>query len=160
MNKLRDIIKEALEEHIDKSLILKEDVEISDSLKYHIENDLTLTNNVFRVYSEGYFNLVNEVRNLWKEGKIELNETNEEALEREIFEELNIILEIKSFFMTVVHKYPDFELTMHSYLCEVQTKEIVLNEHISLEWLKINELKKLDWAKADIPIVDKLIMNG
>ncbi len=93
-------------------------------------------------------------------GKIELNETNEEALEREIFEELNIILEIKSFFMTVVHKYPDFELTMHSYLCEVQTKEIVLNEHISLEWLKINELKKLDWAKADIPIVDKLIMNG
>jgi 8-oxo-dGTP diphosphatase len=89
-------------------------------------------------------------------GKIELNETNEEALEREIFEELNIKLEIKSFFMTVIHKYPDFELTMHSYLCEVKTKEIVLNEHISLEWLKINELKKLDWAEADIPIINEL----
>ena len=62
--------------------------------------------------------------------------------------------------MTVLHEYPDFELTMHSYLCEVDTKEIVLNEHISLEWLDVKELKKLDWAAADIPIVDKLIMNG
>ena len=93
-------------------------------------------------------------------GKIEQGETQKEALKRELFEELNIITNIKSFFMTVVHEYPDFELTMHSFICEVKTKEMNLNEHISLEWLSINELNKLDWAEADIPIVKKLIMNG
>jgi len=74
MNNLRELIKEALEEQFNKSLILKEEGDISDALKYHIENGLTLTNNVFRVYSEGYFDLVNEVRELWEEGKIDLNE--------------------------------------------------------------------------------------
>lgn len=93
-------------------------------------------------------------------GKIEENETKKEALEREIFEELKIPINITSFFMTVVHNYPDFELTMHSFICEVETKDLILTEHISLEWLNIDELKKLDWAGADIPIVDKLIMNG
>lgn len=93
-------------------------------------------------------------------GKIEKNETNEEALKRELKEELNINVNIKSLFLTVVHEYPDFELTMHSYICEVKSKEIVLNEHIALEWLTLYELRNLDWAAADIPIVDKLIMNG
>ena len=72
-------------------------------------------------------------------GKIEQGETQEEALKRELIEELNVVTDIKSFFTTVVHEYPDFELTMHSYLCEVDTKEIVLNEHISLEWLNIKD---------------------
>jgi len=93
-------------------------------------------------------------------GKIEKGETNIEALNRELLEELNLNVDIKAFFTTVIHEYPDFELTMHSYVCEVDTKEVVLNEHISLEWLDVKELKKLDWAGADIPIVDKLIMNG
>jgi hypothetical protein len=75
---LRELIKETLEEHIDKSLILKESVEVSEELQYHIDNGMTLTNNVFRMYSEKYFNLVNEVRELWNEGKIDLNE--EDAL--------------------------------------------------------------------------------
>lgn len=65
MVNLRTLIKEALEEHIDASLILKDDVTISESLQYHIDNKLTLTNNIFRVYSQGYFDLVNEVRQLW-----------------------------------------------------------------------------------------------
>lgn len=93
-------------------------------------------------------------------GKIEKGETREQALNRELLEELNVITNIKSFFTTVVHEYPDFELTMHSYICEVRTKELTLNEHIAQEWLSLDELNKLDWAAADIPIVDKLIMNG
>ena len=64
MNNLREIIKEALEEHIDKSLILKKETIVSEALQYHIDNGLNLTNNVFRVYSQGYFDLVNEVREL------------------------------------------------------------------------------------------------
>ena len=92
-------------------------------------------------------------------GKIEKGETQKEALERELLEELNISVKIKSFFLTVVHAYPDFELTMHSYICEVESKELTLNEHISLKWLTFSELKELNWAAADVPIVDKLISN-
>jgi len=84
MNNLRELIKEALEEQFNKSLILKEEGDISDALKYHIENGLTLTNNVFRVYSEGYFDLVNEVRELWKEGKIDLNEEDTLMVESDL----------------------------------------------------------------------------
>lgn len=93
-------------------------------------------------------------------GKIEKGETQKEALQRELIEELNIATNIKSLFLTVVHEYPDFELTMHSYICEVDTKELLLKEHISQEWLTLQELKKLDWAAADVPIVEKLILNG
>ena len=93
-------------------------------------------------------------------GKIEVNETKEDALHRELMEELNLRTRIKSFFLTVIHKYPDFELTMHSYICEADTKEITLNAHIDKKWLKINELDLLDWAAADIPIVNKLVSNG
>ncbi len=93
-------------------------------------------------------------------GKIEVGETKEEALHRELLEELSLSTKIKSFFLTVVHEYPDFELTMHSFICEVDSKELKLNEHIDQKWLKINELTTLDWAAADIPIVDKLVSNG
>jgi len=93
-------------------------------------------------------------------GKIEIGETKEDALQRELLEELNIKTNIKSLFLTVVHQYPDFELTMHSFICEVENQELKLHEHIALEWLTVNELKKLDWAAADIPIVNKLASNG
>ena len=68
---LRELIREALEQQLDKTLILTEDVEVSDELQYHIDNGLSLTDNVFRVYSESYFNLVNEVRDLYNEGIID-----------------------------------------------------------------------------------------
>ncbi len=92
-------------------------------------------------------------------GKIEEGETKEEALHRELFEELNLATKIKSFFLTVVHEYPDFELTMHSFKCEVDSKELTLHEHVDQKWLKINELTALDWAAADVPIVHKLMKN-
>ncbi len=92
-------------------------------------------------------------------GKIEEDETMKEALHRELLEELNLSTKIESLFLTVVHKYPDFELTMHSFICKVDSKELTLHEHIDQKWLKINELTALDWAGADIPIVNKLISN-
>jgi hypothetical protein len=59
---LRELIKETLDEHLNKSLIIKEPVELSESLKYHVDNELTLANNIFNSYSEIYFDLINEVR--------------------------------------------------------------------------------------------------
>lgn len=90
-------------------------------------------------------------------GKIEEGETREEALHRELLEELGIQIRIKSFFMTVEHTYPDFQLIMHSFICEVKAGEIVLNEHIDYKWLKVEDLPKLDWAAADLPIVNALM---
>ena len=92
-------------------------------------------------------------------GKIEVGESKQEALKREIMEELGIRPSIGDLFMTVVHTYPDFELTMHTYICEVADKDVVLHEHISLKWLTSDILNQLDWAAADIPIVNKLIKN-
>ncbi|MFA5669297.1 MAG: (deoxy)nucleoside triphosphate pyrophosphohydrolase [Balneolaceae bacterium] len=90
-------------------------------------------------------------------GKIEPGETKKEALKRELEEELNINPQINDLFITVVHQYPDFELTMHTFLCDADSKEIKLNEHISSKWLLKDELLTLDWAAADIPIVNEYI---
>jgi len=84
MMDLRKLIKEYLKQELDKSLILKGDVNLSEALQYHIDNGLTLTNNVFRVYSESYFDLVNEVRELFKEGKIDLNEDDRLMIESDL----------------------------------------------------------------------------
>lgn len=92
-------------------------------------------------------------------GKIEIGETRKEALKREIIEELNIYPKIEDAFLTVLHSYPDFELTMHSFKCITNSKSIKLNEHISYVWLSVEELNQLDWAEADIPIVNKLLEN-
>ena len=81
---LRGLIKEALEQQLNKSLILKEDVKISNALQYHIDNGMTLTKNAFMFYSEGYFNLVNEVRDLFNEGKIDLNEEDRLMIESDL----------------------------------------------------------------------------
>ena len=90
MDDLRELIKEVLEEQLDKSLILKENVDVSDELKYHIDNNMTLTNNVFKVYSESYFNLVNEVRELWNDNKIELNEDDALMVESDLGKKVKI----------------------------------------------------------------------
>jgi 8-oxo-dGTP diphosphatase len=81
-------------------------------------------------------------------------------LKRELFEELNFVpTKIDNLFLTVVHEYPDFELTMHSFKCYSETMNIQLNEHISSQWLPLEKLIEIDWAAADIPIVNRLVKN-
>jgi len=92
-------------------------------------------------------------------GKIEEGETRKQALRRELNEELDIDIDIGDFFCSIVHEYPDFKLTMHCFMCELDKKNITLNEHIDAKWLPPKLLNNLDWAEADIPIVEKLIRN-
>jgi hypothetical protein len=87
---LRELIKEALETQLDKTLVLKENTDISDELRYHIDNGMSLTDNVFRVYSESYFNLVNEVRELYNKGKIYLNEEDRLMVESDLGKKVKI----------------------------------------------------------------------
>lgn len=81
---IKSILREYVEELQEKTLVLKESVEISEHLQYHIENNLSLTNNIFRAYSKGYFNLVNEVRELWESGLISLNEEDTLMVESDL----------------------------------------------------------------------------
>ena len=90
-------------------------------------------------------------------GKLEVGENEEDALKREISEELNLEIDVAEKFLVVTHEYLDFDLTMHSYLCKANTEKLVLKEHIDAKWLYKYELIELDWAAADLPIVSKLI---
>jgi 8-oxo-dGTP diphosphatase len=90
-------------------------------------------------------------------GKVESGETMVDGLKREIMEELNLDIEVIEEYLKVEHKYPDFKITMHSYLCKKLTDNLILKEHINFVWLNKSELAKLDWAEADVPIVNKLM---
>lgn len=92
-------------------------------------------------------------------GKIESGETNVEALKRELMEEMDMQVEVEESdnFLVVNHMYPDVELKMYSYICRVNSKEFVMKEHVDFKWLKKEELDQLDWATADIDIVNKLM---
>lgn len=92
-------------------------------------------------------------------GKIEVGETKEEALVREIKEELDSDIVVDKYLMTVEHDYPTFHITMHAYLCTLVKGELILKEHNDSAWLTKEELLKLDWADADKPIVKVIINN-
>ena len=84
MDRIKDILREYVEELESKTLVLNADVLVSEELQYHIDNNISLTDNVFRVYSEGYFNLVNEVRDLYNQGYISLNEEDTLMVESDL----------------------------------------------------------------------------
>lgn len=90
-------------------------------------------------------------------GKVEQGETKEEALIREIREELLIDIYNLKPFLEVDHTYPDFKVHLSSFICEVKDREITLTEHTEFQWLKIKELKNLEWMEADIPVMEKLV---
>lgn len=94
-------------------------------------------------------------------GKLEEGETPEEALQRELIEEMDLYIprEDMEFFYTVDHQYPDFRLVMHTFICPVESAEVTLKEHVSAVWLPIDELDSLNWAPADRPIVHELMEN-
>ncbi|MBU4540944.1 MAG: (deoxy)nucleoside triphosphate pyrophosphohydrolase [Firmicutes bacterium] len=94
-------------------------------------------------------------------GKIEAGETVEAALSRELQEEMALAVTVKpeNFFMTINHHYPDFSIEMHSYIIPVDNQAFERLEHHHHCWLIAARLKELDWAPADIPIVERLMAN-
>ena len=90
-------------------------------------------------------------------GKLEIGESRQQALIREIKEELDYDIQVEREFLTVEHQYPDFRLLMHSYLCTAKDVNFTLIEHIDYEWLTANQLERLDWAAVDRAIVKQLV---
>lgn len=78
---------------------------------------------------------------------------------REIEEELVIEIHELQYLTTVEHSYPDFQLTMHAYTCALKAGEVTLKEHVAAKWLAVEELDQLDWAAADVPVVDRLRLS-
>ena len=89
-------------------------------------------------------------------GKIEAVETPEEALKREIQEELSTEISVDKFLCTVEYDYPAFHLTMHCYLCSLLTEALHLNEHEVAKWLTMEELNSVKWLPADMEVVEKM----
>jgi len=89
-------------------------------------------------------------------GKVEEGETHEQALKREISEELSIGIEVERFFISTTHSYPDFTITLYAFICKISQGEITLSEHTEHRWLLPEELKSVVWTDADKEIVEAL----
>ena len=87
-------------------------------------------------------------------GKMEAGETPEEALVREIREELSAGINVDEFLCTVEHDYPAFHLKMHCYLCSLIGEALYLNEHEAAKWLGKDELDSVKWLPADVKVVE------
>lgn len=89
-------------------------------------------------------------------GKIEPGESTEDALKREIREELATEIEVDELLTTVEYDYPKFHLTMHCYLCTIISGDLSLLEHEDARWLALDELDCVRWLPADKDVIEKL----
>ena len=90
-------------------------------------------------------------------GKMEVGETPEEALKREIREELSAEINVGELLTTVEYDYPKFHLTMHCFLCTLVGEALHLNEHEAARWLTKDELDSVKWLPADEIVVKRII---
>lgn len=102
-----------------------------------------------------------EFINMWEfpGGKIELGETKEQALVREIKEELNIEISVDKFAIDIEYQYPNFYLFMSCFMCSIKEGSIELLEHNDGKWITKEELNTLNWLPADIDAVNYLKEN-
>ena len=89
-------------------------------------------------------------------GKIEVGELPEEALIREIKEELDTEVEVIELLDTVEYDYPNFHLSMNCFICKIKTGDLVLKEHEASVWLTKDTLYSVDWLPADQGLVPKI----
>lgn len=99
-----------------------------------------------------------ECKDYWEfpGGKMEPGESREEALRREIREELDTDIRVNGFLATVDYDYPSFHLTMHCYRCSVVSGYLELKEHENAVWLKPEELDSVKWLPADVEVVNEI----
>ena len=89
-------------------------------------------------------------------GKIETGECPQEALKREIMEELEAEIVVGNLLETVEWDYPTFHLTMHSFVCSLKSESLHLNEHADSAWLTKDTLGSVKWLPADLILLDKI----
>ena len=91
-------------------------------------------------------------------GKIEPNETPQEALKRELMEEMELPIKVNDFLLTVEHDYSTFHLSMDCFMCELESEQIILHDHSAIKWISLHDdMKAIDWVPADIDVINKVI---
>ena len=93
-------------------------------------------------------------------GKIDAGESPEECLRRELVEELGLHVQVGTPLPVVTHDYPTFTVTLHPFICAIESGEMTLHEHAAVMWLPAEELATLDWAEADLPVIDAYCEEG
>ena len=89
-------------------------------------------------------------------GKIEGGETPQEALKREIMEELDTEISVGELIDTIEYDYPEFHLSMDCFWCEIVKGDLVLKEHEDARWLTKEQLDDVEWLPADITLIEKI----
>lgn len=94
-------------------------------------------------------------KDLWEfpGGKVEQNESPEHALIREIKEELNADITIKSYLTTINYTYPDFHLMMDVYICRLISETLTLHDHSQIQWIQ-PDTQNINWVPADIQVIE------
>lgn len=87
-------------------------------------------------------------------GKIEEGETPQQALHRELLEEMDYDVEVGPHITTIKHVYPDFSITMQAFLCKASSRIFKRKEHASSQWVTPEELSRIGWCAADNPIAE------
>lgn len=90
-------------------------------------------------------------------GKIEEGETPQEALKREIMEELDTEISVGDLIDTIEYDYPTFHLSMDCFWCQIVKGDLVLKEHEAAKWLRMDELDSVEWVPADMIIIKSII---
>lgn len=93
-------------------------------------------------------------------GKIEKDESAEDCVKREVLEELNIHIELRHPLTPVSHQYPDFKISLIPFIADYVSGDLKLTEHSKYRLMDKEKLIELDWAEADIPIVQEFLKNG
>lgn len=89
-------------------------------------------------------------------GKIEAGETSQEALKREIMEELETEISVGELIDTIEYDYPNFHLSMECFWCKIVAGELVLKEAEDAKWLTKDKLNSVEWLPADITLIEKI----
>lgn len=125
---------------------------------------MTITVTAAIIEKDGFFLAARRKQGLHMEGfwefpggKLERNESPKDCLKRELFEEFGITARVVRYFGECRFDYPDKSIRLLAFLTEHKTGEFQLREHDALQWLRIEDLKTVSWAPADIPLVEKLI---
>ncbi len=92
-------------------------------------------------------------------GKIEEGETPQDALKREIFEELRAEISVGELIDTIEYDYPNFHLSMDCFWAEIISGDCILTEHTDAKWLDKSELDSVEWLPADVTLIEKIKNN-
>lgn len=113
----------------------------------HQNNKIFATQRGYGVFKDGWE---------FPGGKLEQGETPEQALVREIREELDTEIEVGGLIETVEYDYPEFHLTMYCFWCTIREGNLTLKEHEAARWLRQDELDSVEWLPADLGLIERL----